>query len=265
MARERSTDTVDDFGKRPAKRSKGLFRKRNLFLGFLVIVTACLGIGGPMALSNRELVLSVVNRYASIAPFRIDMESIAVGWINPLKIRGLRLIDQSGADLVKIAEIDTELGLFRLTRNYQALGTVTIRGAQMHVDVQPGTTSVEEALKPLLGQSSSGSEASDSSSAGGNSFPTGRIRIENAVVLARDSVDLSAWQLTISEADLPLPTAEQKLPPVNLAGVIQQIASQAGGPVRPEGRFTIRTQPIEGAQAKRIARSMALPQALPDG
>ncbi len=100
-----------------------------------------------------------------MAPFRIDLESISVGWFQPLQVRGLRLIDQSGLELVKVAELDTELGLVQLARNYQSLGTITIRGAQMQVDVQPGTTSVEEALKPLLGSPSSSPTPSTSSTA----------------------------------------------------------------------------------------------------
>ncbi len=254
MAKERSVDRVEDFGKRQTKQPRGLFRKRNIFLGFLLILAAAVGIGGPMTLSNRELVVSMANRYAGIAPFRIDLESISIGWLSPLRVRGLRLIDQAGQDLVKVADFDTELGLMQLARNYQALGTVTIRGAQMQIDVQPGTTSVEEALKPLLGKPSPtaipvNAPVATVSNTGRIRLPTGRIRIENAVVIARDSVDLSSWQFTISEADLSLPTAEQKLPPINLVGVIQQLSSQGAGTVRPEGRFTIRTQPIEGAQA----------------
>ena len=247
MARERSADRVDDFGKVPAKRKPGLFRKRNLFLGLLVLLASTVGIGGPMALSNRELVVSTANRYAGIAPFRIDVQSISVGWFSPLTVRGLRLIDQAGADLIKVADINTELGLFRLARNHQALGTVTIRGAEMLIDVQPGTTSLEEALRPLLGKASTGGDATSVPASVQASIPTGRIRIENAVVVARDSVDLSAWKLTISSADVPLPTPEQKLPPINLSGVIQKMVSQASGQVGTEGRFTIQTQPIEGA------------------
>ncbi|MDZ4847661.1 MAG: hypothetical protein SGI77_00060 [Pirellulaceae bacterium] len=243
MARERSEDRVDDFGKRPVQRPKGLFRKRNLFLGIFSAIALAVGVGGPMGLSNREFVVSTANKYAGIAPFKIDIDSIAVGWFSPLKIRGFRLIDQAGDDLVKVAELDTELGLVRLARNYQSLGTITIRGAQMLVDVQPGTTSVEEALKPLLSKiaPSSTDAASIRTS---NTLVTGRIRIENAVMVARDSVDLSTWKLTINDADIPLPSAEQKLPPISLDGAVQRIVTEGGNGAVAEGRFTIRTQSI---------------------
>ncbi len=60
-------------------------------------------------------------------------------------------------------------------------------------------------------------------------------------------MDLSAWQLIVGEADFALPTAEQQLPPVNLVGTIQQLVAVEGAKPQAEGRFSIRTQGIEGA------------------
>jgi len=253
MARYRKPDPSnsgeadDSYSKRAPKKSRGWFRKRYLLLFTLLVVVGG-AIGLPIALSNKDLVVRLSNRFAGLAPIRIDLTSISVGWTNALKIEGLRLIDQNGDDLVKLGHLDTELGLWKMATDRSDIGTITVRNAEMLVDVQPGTTSLEEALKPLLGQFA----ASDTSAAGGANtsnapvtVPKGRIRIADAVLTARDSIDMSVWQVAIKEADIPLPTVEQRIPPITLIGAIQQVAGNANGPNA--GQFTIRTEPIAGA------------------
>ncbi|MFN7628396.1 MAG: hypothetical protein ACK5PZ_16335, partial [Pirellula sp.] len=61
----------------------------------------------PMALHNRELVVGLINRNAGISPMRIDLASMEGGWLRPLKIRGLKLIDDRGAELVQVGSVDT--------------------------------------------------------------------------------------------------------------------------------------------------------------
>ncbi len=228
---------------KPARRRR--FKKRHILLGCLLLGLVAIIVGVPMALQNRELVVSTINRNAGIAPMRIDLASIEGGWLRSIKVRGLRLIDDKGAELVKVAEVETELNLIRLATNYKNLGTITIRGAEAVVDVQPGTTNIEEAIKPLLGSMNS-SKPNASSASSSSSFPTGRIRIADAFVHARDSVDLTAWDFKVSEADIPLPTKEQPIPPMTLVGLVQQTNALPGEALM-GGQFTVRTQPMTAA------------------
>jgi hypothetical protein len=236
----------EEFAKRRAPRRKGLFRLRNLLIASLLAMIVGTGIGIPAALSSRSTVVGLANRFAGIAPFRIDLDAISVGWFSPIRIQGARLIDASGNKLVGLKELELERGLLSLARNYTDFGLVTLRGVEMQVDIQPGTTSLEEALKPLIGSSATEPDSSSSASAS-TIMPSGRIRIENAIMTARDSVDGNTWQWVIQDADIPFPNAEQPIPPVNLAGTIQQLAASNAGQPAAQGRFTIRTQPIEGA------------------
>ncbi len=57
---------------------------------------------------------------------------------------------------------------------------------------------------------------------------------------------MTAWQLSISEADIPLPTAEQSIPPITLVGGIVQLVPPASSTTGAQGQFTIRTQPLTG-------------------
>ena len=225
---------------KPDRRNR--FKKRHILLGGFLLFIATIGVGVPFALHNRDLVVSAINRNAGIAPMRIDLTSIEGGWLSSIKIHGLRLIDDKGAELIKVTEIETELNLIRLATNYKNLGTITFRGAEAVVDVQPGTTNIEEAIKPFLTSNGSVS-ASTGTTSTPSSLPTGRIRIADAIVHARDSVDLTSWDFRVSEADIPLPTKEQPIPPMTLVGLVQQTASLPGETLM-GGQFTIRTQPI---------------------
>jgi len=228
---------------KPARRRR--FKKRHILLGGLLLGFVTIIVGVPFALQNRELMVSTINRNAGIAPMRIDLASIEGGWLRSIKVRGLRLIDDKGAELIKVAEVETELNLIRLATNYKNLGTITIRGAEAVVDVQPGTTNIEEAIKPLLGSSNS-TKPNPTSTSSSSSFPTGRIRVADAMVHARDSVDLTGWDFKVSEADIPLPTKEQPIPPMTLVGLVQQTNALPGEALM-GGQFTIRTQPMEAA------------------
>ncbi len=106
-----------DFGKRRSKKRRiGRF----VILSLVVLVVVAL-LGVPLAIQNRNLVLSLANKHAGIAPLRIDLTSVEAGWLRPLKVRDLRLIDGSGAELVRIGELETELTLVNLITNYTNL------------------------------------------------------------------------------------------------------------------------------------------------
>jgi translocation and assembly module TamB len=232
---------------KPSRKKR--FRKRKFLLIGLVVLLVAIGFGVPYALQNRELVVSLINQNAGIRPMRVDLDAIEGGWMRPIKVRGLRLIDDKGAELVKVAEIETELNLLRLATNRSNLRTITIRGAEAVVDVQPGTTNLEEAIKPLLTSTGNASSSSSTSSSSSSSLPLGRLRIQDAILHARDSVDLTAWDLKVSEADVPFPTSEQPIPPVTLVGLLQQTASLPGESLL-GGQFTVRTQPVPNASAQ---------------
>jgi hypothetical protein len=94
--------------------------------------------------------LEQINQRSGLAPIQVDLAQLQGGWLQSFGVQGLRLVDDRGSELVKIGSIDTELTLFSLLTNYRRLGTITLREVAVAVDVHPGTTSLEEAIKPLL-------------------------------------------------------------------------------------------------------------------
>lgn len=226
------------FSKKPRRR---LRIRKVLIVGLIVFLSAGF-FGVPMLVQNRGLAVSMINRYAGLEPMRIDLAEIQAGWFRPLRIRGFQLSDDQGAELAKVEEIETELALWNLITNYSDLKTITVRGASVRLDVQPGTTNLEKAFKPFLEPADSPTDQSTGAGSSSSAF-TGRIRIADAVIHARDSVDLTSWDLAIKQADIPLPTVEQPIPPMTLIGTIQQ-TNAPPGVVLMGGQFSVQTQPL---------------------
>ncbi|MFN6400671.1 MAG: hypothetical protein ACK449_12305 [Planctomycetota bacterium] len=219
-------------------------RKRSKWKRWLA-VSGAITIGAIAAaptvlLQQRAWLISQINRNSGLAPIQIDIGPLRGGWIQPFSAQGIRLVDDRGSEIVKIGSLDTELTLFSLVSNYRRLGTITLRDVAMAVDVHPGTTSLEEAIKPLM---QSGREDQTAEGVSGSIGFTGRIRLAEAVVQVRDTVDQTAWALRVSEADVPIPTSEQPIPPMTLIGQLTQTMVLPGQPAA-TGQFTLRTEPI---------------------
>lgn len=233
-----SREKENGFSKRPRRRIR---IRKVLLLGLIAVLLAGF-FGIPMLVQNRGLAVSMINRYAGLQPMRVDLAEIQAGWFRPFRIRGFQLSDEQGAELAKIDEIETELSLFNVITNYSDLKTITVRGASVQLDVQPGTTNLEKAFRPFISPTAAPTESTGGTAS--VAVPvTGRIRIADAVIHARDSVDLSSWDLAIKQADIPIPSTEQPIPPMTLIGTIQQ-TNAPPGVVLMGGQFSIQTQPL---------------------
>ncbi len=228
MPKRRVSDLDDGYRKlSPPKKKRS--RMRYWFVGFLLMLAAAALWGVPAAVQNRTIFLWSVNTFAGIDPLRVDVSTIEAGWFRPVQLQGLSVIDGNGSKIVSIQRVETENGLWDWIRDYSNLKTITLRDVETAMDVQPGTTTLEEALRPLLEKPSSG----------GSPEVQGRIRIVNALIRARDSIDLSTWELRVREADLPLPSVQQPIPAINLSGEIHSTSL-----VGAAGTFGVKVEPV---------------------
>ena len=247
---DKSQETSESLAKIRSIRRPSKWKQR-LAIGALISL-GVIAAAPTVLIQQRAWLIQQINQRSGLAPIQIDIAQLQGGWVQSFGAKGLRLVDDRGAEIVKIGSVDTELTLFSLLTNYRRLGTITLRELAVAVDVHPGTTSLEEAIKPLL--QSGGKQDSATSSSGGPGF-TGRIRIAGAVLQARDTVDQSAWALRVSEADIPIPTAEQPIPPMTLVGDLTQTSALPGQ--RPAtGQFTLLTEPIAPGMASLAAANL---------
>ncbi|MFO0923044.1 MAG: hypothetical protein U0905_11225 [Pirellulales bacterium] len=240
MGRQARFRHDEDFA-HPPRRKKRRFKKRYILLALCMVGLLGVAIGVPYVASNRSFVVSMANRYAGIAPNRIDLDRIQVSWFSPVRLEGVRLLDERGSALVQVGSIQTDKGLLGFAMNSKNVGTITIKDSVVQVDVQPGTTNIEEAIRPLMQGSSSGASSSGSAI-------TGNVQIENAIVKLLDTVDLQAWEVRVQSANVPLPSEKQPIPMVTAAGMIQPMM-RAGQAASTDGicEFAMRLEPSTDA------------------
>ncbi len=223
-------------------------------LSVLAIIVACLSV--PFALSNAGLITKLVNQYAGLDPLHVDIGEIEIGWFSPLKLEKVRVMDAGGVELLRVDEIETQMSLLNLATNYSNIRNVYIRQIRLAVDVQPETTSLEEALQPLLAKWQSTEPVVETPASTSAISIEGTVQIENATVLARDSVTGQQWEFNISEAIIPIPKDFKQVPKVSLVGRVAQIDDAGNLILRSTGQFEAKVEPI--ANASNISEANSL-------
>lgn len=79
----------------------------------------------------------------------VDVQSLTVGWLTPLRCEGLLLRDPSGAPLVEAAAVRLDKSLAGLLWSYPDLGTITCAGAQLHLVLRRDGSNLEDFLAHL--------------------------------------------------------------------------------------------------------------------
>jgi translocation and assembly module TamB len=244
----RSNRTNEEaFSKVQGTNRKRRFGKlRVLAISLLVLLIAAV-IAVPFVASNASLVSRLANQYGGVEPLKIQIQSVNVGWFSPMRASGVRILDERGIELLKVGEVETQIALWNLISDYTNLRNIYVRQTRLAIDVQPGTTSVEEAIKPLLAKWSTASNSVEDETAATSTASTeftGTIQIEDASVLARDSVSGAHWEFSLSNATIPLPTTAEPIPALQIAGRIAEIDAAGNVNLRSTGQFEAKLETI---------------------
>lgn len=217
---------------RPQRRR---WKKRYVLLGIALVGCFLVAVGIPFAASQRSWVLYGVNHYGGLAPLRVDLDSVAVRWFSPIEVRGLRVIDGQGATLASIGSVQTSNGLFALATNQSDLGTISLHDASIDIEVQPGSSNLEQALSPWMNQPSKSSSSA--------AIPRGKISLENCSVTLRDTIELRAWKCQVEKGEIPFPTADQPIPAANVVGKLFELADANTAANDQSAKFAVKVLP----------------------
>ncbi len=118
----------------------------------MLLMVACviLVLAAPSVLTSRAILLPLIDKYAGIAPLKVDFTRVSAGWFSQVGIEGLRITDAQGQAVAKVGSIQTEKSLLSWIMASQNIGTVRIKDVEVDVAVANGTTSIELAVEPLL-------------------------------------------------------------------------------------------------------------------
>ncbi|WP_372897198.1 hypothetical protein, partial [Stieleria sp.] len=101
---------LDATRRRRSNRSRRYYRMLLLALGFL----ALLALAAPSLVSHTGVARSMLASKAQAYGWTASADSIDVGWITPLSIRGLKLVGPSGETVIQIDRADTALTVMEL-------------------------------------------------------------------------------------------------------------------------------------------------------
>ena len=109
-------------------RSRRQYRFLLLSIGFL----APLVLAAPSLISHSGIARSMLASRALAYGWTASADSLDVGWITPLSIKGLKLVGQSGETTIDIERADTALTVTDLLRfDPASVGEVSLRGVNL--------------------------------------------------------------------------------------------------------------------------------------
>jgi len=176
--------------RRRSNRSRRYYRLVLISLGFL----ALLALAAPSIVSHTGIARSMLASRAQSYGWEASAESIDVGWITPLSIKGLDMVGPSGETLLQIDRADTSLTVMSLIGFDPAtIGEVSLRGVKLACTVGEGQTSIESDLADML-------EPSDEA----ESEIQATIQIQDVGATITDLVTGESWLLNQSNINLAI-------------------------------------------------------------
>ncbi len=186
-----------------------------LFLGTLFL---------PKILTNRGILLGLVDRFGGLAPLKLDLEQVQAGWFKPISAQGVQLKDGEGNTLVRIGSVETEKGIFGWILNSSNMGTIRIANVEADVVTYAGTSNIEQALKPLLDQQT----ASTPDAKTKTTSYLGSIEVVDTRFNLSTRNSAQSWILNVPVLSVALPTADQVIGPIKLQANLAASTSPIG-------------------------------------
>ena len=257
MARSNNRNASDsEYAEYAVARPRGKRRgKLKYFFGFALLAATLLLVLLPMIVARRSVLVPLIDRFAGIAPLKVDLEGVQAGWFTPITATGLQLFDGDGRLLAKVALVETEKGLWSWIRSWSELGTIRVSGVEAAISASGGTTNLEQALQPILDQyaSESPTEVDTSSS----TLPTGTIEVLDSKFLLMQDNRPEQWVVAMPKLHLVLPTVGQVIGPIEMQA---SVADVSGTVADSRGTIAANVQQAAGSQTFELrARLDSLP------
>ncbi len=111
----------EDLDRPVTKRIKRRRPWRTMLMLFLLVLVVGL-ILLPKILTNRGILVGLVDRFGGLAPLKVDFERVQAGWFQPISVQGVMLSDGQGQTLIRVGSVETEKGILGWIMNQSNLG-----------------------------------------------------------------------------------------------------------------------------------------------
>ena len=217
-------------------RSRRYYRMLLLTAGLVALLV----LAAPSIISHTGIARSMLASSASTYGWDASAESIDVGWITPLSIRGLQLTGRSGDTDIQIERADTALTITNLINfDPEHLGEVSLRGVTLACTVNEGYSSIEADLADLL-QPSEESQSPIHSN----------LQIQDVAATVTDVVTGASWMLNQSNVDV---TIEGQDIHGEIAGVVNEPGGSGGAIQSQFAWHPNDSSPVAPAEATEVA------------
>lgn len=104
----------------------------------------------PTLVSHSPLIHWILRTQGEKVGWKVDADSIGIGWITPLRIEGLEAVGPSGKTRLTAQSLDGPLTILGLLAADDDLGTWNLDSARLETSIYLGNSRLEEDLEPLL-------------------------------------------------------------------------------------------------------------------
>jgi hypothetical protein len=168
----------------------------------------------PTLVGHTPLVSWIASRAAADVNGRIEVQSASLGWFSPIRLYGLKIVDQEGRPVVEVPEVHGDRALTAMIWNAANVGRFRLEGPKFTVVVRDNGSNVEEVFAKYLA-------------------PREKKNIDVAVEIVDGSISIEdarsqrAWQIDKFNLDLALPADRSRPLELKTSGLLA--GSQRGG------------------------------------
>lgn len=241
---------------RPA-RGRGKRGRKPVLLGLGLLSLFLFVLFLPSLAVQPRWLVPLANRYAGLAPIQLTISETRAGWLAPVEVRGLEVRTAEGRVLAKVGRAETSKGLLSWLLDSNDLGLIRLHGVEAAVEVDDGTTNLEEALAHLLRPASTRSGRGPPPATPTQEF-RGSIEIKEAKFVVTQGGRNEQWVVSVPSANFELPTSHQQLGAVELQA---SVAEASGLLPRATGTIAANIHQGESGAFELRARLQSLPLA----
>ena len=199
---------------RTRRRRRHQSRRRRWFVLGTATMLLLLVAGLPSLISHSPVAGSLLHRAAAQHGLNARAESVQVGWITPLTIRGLTIRGTRADSEIKIAEMAADITAGDLIAGSPAaFEHLSLRGVRLKCQLRDGRFTLEDDFEPLLRGPSAQPVALQ------------RIQLQDVSLEVADSATGQLWRGSKIAADVSLTGGDLE---ATLAGVFSESGGDAG-------------------------------------
>jgi hypothetical protein len=168
-------------------------RRRYLKLALWALVPALVVWIAPAIVAHSSLRQQIIDRATTKLRGRVSVGSASFGWVSPVRLYDVKLVDSQGETLLAAESIATGRSLLGLLMRRDDLGVVRVENPQAQVSLRADGSNWEDLIEPVLQEPSTGAAS------------TLAIEIVNGSLVLDDAASGGQWRFENLDSTILLP------------------------------------------------------------